>query len=141
MESRLKMQSRANLPKNLYIPIRIIHGNEMSAKTTRHIYPIDLSPCKSELEMIVGKLKISKAEAVREAIRHFHEYARGLEVIKYRNLSRRQAKAEVQKYLKGKDRVSADDISDALRIAISLVNEILMELWRGGWVEPYGRGH
>ena len=110
----------------------------LSVGKRRHVYPIDLSPCRSELDVIVNKLKISKAEAIREAIKNYSEYIRGLEVVKYRNITKRQAKAEVQKYLRGKARVSADEISDALRIDMGLVNEVLMELWRGGWVEPHG---
>ena len=42
----------------------------------------------------------------------------------------------IQRYLKGKDRVRADEISDALRIDFDLVNELLLELWGEGWVEP-----
>jgi predicted ArsR family transcriptional regulator len=61
---------------------------------------------------------------------------RGLEVVTYRELTKEQAKEEVKKYLKGKDRVSADEISDALRVDMGLVNEVLMELWQEGWVEP-----
>lgn len=106
-------------------------------RTQRYIYPIDLGPCKDELDVIVSKLKVSKAEAMREAIKHYAEYVRGLEVVKYRNITWRQAKSEIQKYLKGKTRVSADEISDALRIDMELVNKALMELWEKGWVEPH----
>ena len=106
-------------------------------KNRRHVYPIDLSPCKSELDMIINKLRISKAEAMREAIRHYAGYIRGLEVVKYRNITKRQAEAEIQKYLRGKVRVSADEISDVLRIDMGLVNEVLMKLWQEGWVEPH----
>ena len=64
------------------------------------------------------------------------KYLRGLEVITYRKVSKKQAKQEIQRYLKGKDRVRADEISDALRIDFDLVNELLLELWGEGWVEP-----
>jgi PHP family Zn ribbon phosphoesterase len=65
---------------------------------------------------------------------------RGLEVITYRDVTRAQAKREIQKYLKGKNRVRADEISDVLRIDLSLVNEVLLELWGEGWVEPERKG-
>jgi len=106
------------------------------AKAQRYVYPIDLSDRGRELELIATKLGMSKAEAIREAIKHYAEHLRGLEVVTYRELTKEQAKEEVRKYLKGKDRVSADEISDALRVDMSLVNEVLMELWQEGWVEP-----
>lgn len=107
-----------------------------SAKAQRYVYPIDLSDRGRDLGLIATKLGMSKAEAIREAIKHYAEYLRGLEVVTYRELAKGQAKEEVRKYLKGKDRVSADEISDALRVDMSLVNEVLMELWQEGWVEP-----
>ncbi|MDI6819309.1 MAG: hypothetical protein QMC89_00125 [Candidatus Hodarchaeaceae archaeon] len=108
----------------------------VDAKTRRYVYPVDLSEREDELNLITKKLGVSKAEAIREAIKHHAEHLRGLEVITYRDVTKRQAKAEVREYLKGKERVRADEISDALRIDMSLVNEILMELWQEGWVEP-----
>jgi len=84
----------------------------------------------------VEKLGASKAEAIRGAIKYYAEYLRGLEVITYRKISIEQAKREIQKYLKNKDRVSADEISDTLRIDMTLVNETLLKLWQEGWVEP-----
>jgi len=107
-----------------------------SAKAPRYVYPIDLSDRGRDLGLIATKLSMSKAEAIREAIKHYAEYLRGLEVVTYRELTKGQAKEEVRKYLKGKDRVSADEISDALRVNMGLVNEVLMELWQEGWVEP-----
>lgn len=107
-----------------------------SAKTQRYVYPVDLSEREDELGLIAKKLGVSRAEAIREAIKYYAEHLRGLEVITYRDVTKEQAKAEVRKYLKGKERVRADEISDALRIDMSLVNEVLMELWQKGWVEP-----
>jgi Mn-dependent DtxR family transcriptional regulator len=78
----------------------------------------------------------SKADAIRDAIQHYAEYVRGLEVVAYRDVNKKQVKKEVQEYLKGKERVTTDEISDALRIDMSLVNEALLELWQEGWVEP-----
>lgn len=105
-------------------------------KKRRLVYPVDLTDTLNDLNVIAEKLRVSKAEAIRGAIRHYAEHLQGLEVITYRNVTNEQAKKEIQKYLKGKDRVSADEISDALRIDFGLVNELLMELWQEGWVEP-----
>lgn len=109
----------------------------MSAvRARRYVYPVDLSDSVGDLSTIVKKLGASKAEAIRGAIKYYAEYLRGLEVITYRKISIEQAKREIQKYLKNKDRVSADEISDTLRIDMTLVNETLLKLWQEGWVEP-----
>ncbi|WP_290901396.1 winged helix-turn-helix domain-containing protein, partial [Ferroglobus sp.] len=89
-----------------------------------------------ELNLIVEKLKVSKAEAIREAIRHFAEELKGIEVVELREIPKEQAKKEILEYIKGKDRVWADEIAEALRLDLSLVNDILMELWSEGYVEP-----
>jgi len=118
-------------------PIQLIHGEGLSAvRSRRYVYPVDLGDSVSDLSMIVKKLGASKADAIRGAIKYYAEYLRGLEVITYRKISVEQAKREIQKYLKGKDRVSADEISDKLRIDMGLVNETLLKLWQEGWVEP-----
>ena len=102
----------------------------------RYVYPVDLTEVEKELKIITDKLKISKAEAIREAIRYYAEELRGIEVVELRDVPRDQAKREIIEFIKGKDRVWADEISDALRIDLSLVNDILMELWSEGHVEP-----
>ncbi len=102
----------------------------------RYIYPVDLTEVEKELNLIVEKLKVSKAEAIREAIRYYAEELRGLEVVELRDIPREQAKKEIVEYIKGKERVWADEIADALRLDLSLVNDILMELWSEGYVEP-----
>ncbi len=61
---------------------------------------------------------------------------RDLEVITYRDVTKEQAKNEIRRYLKGKDRVCAGGISDALRIDFDLVDEVLLEFWQEGRVEP-----
>jgi len=94
--------------------------------------PVDLT----ELKFIAEKLKISKAEAIREAIKHYAEELRGLEIIELRDIPKEQANKEILDYIKGRDRVRSDEIADALRLDLSFVNEILMELWSGGYVEP-----
>lgn len=105
-------------------------------KTERLVYPVDLTGSLKDLNAITEKLRVSKAEAIREAIKHYAEHLRGLEVVSYRDVTKGRAKKEIQRYLKGKDRVRADEISDALRIDFELVNELLLELWEEGWVEP-----
>lgn len=102
----------------------------------RYIYPVDLTGLEKEVEKIAAKTGCSKAEAIRSAIKHYGEYVEGLEVIKYRNISKARAEKEIRAYIKGKSRVRADEMSDALRIDMSLVNEILLELWQEGRVEP-----
>jgi len=107
----------------------------------RDIYPISLTnEDRQALDEIVAKSKISKADAIREAIKHYAEYLESLEVVTYRDVTKEQAKREIQKYLKGKNRVRADEISDALRIDLSVVNEALLGLWGEGWVEPERKG-
>ena len=107
----------------------------------RNVYPISLTKEDQQtLDEIVAKSRVSKADAIREAVKHYAEYLRGLEVITYRDVTAKQAKREIQRYLKGKNRVKADEISDALRIDLGLVNEALMELWGEGWVEPERKG-
>ena len=102
----------------------------------RYIYPVDLTEVEEELNFVVEKLKVSKAEAIREAIRHYAEELRGLEVMELREIPRERAKKEILEYIKGKERVWADEIADALRLDLSFVNDILMELWSEGYVEP-----
>jgi len=102
----------------------------------RYIYPVDLTEVEEELNFVVEKLKVSKAEAIREAIRHYAEELRGLEVMELREIPRERAKKEILEYIKGKERVWADEIADALKLDLSFVNDVLMELWSEGYVEP-----
>ncbi len=102
----------------------------------RVVYPVDLTGNIKELNTITEKLRISKADAIREAIKHYAEYLQGLEVVTYREVTKEQAKTEIQRYLKGKSRVRADEISDTLQIDFDLVNKVLLELWEEGWIEP-----
>jgi len=124
------------VPENFYTDIYNLYNEEIPVKTERLVYPVDLTGSLKDLNAITEKLRVSKAEAIREAIKHYAEYARGLEVITYRKVSREQARKEIEQYLKGRDRVWTDEISDALRIDSGLVNEVLLELWKVGWVEP-----
>lgn len=104
----------------------------------RHVYPVDLKSVDEAVNMIVEKIGCSKADAIRDAIRYYADYLSGLEVIRYREIGKEEAKEEIKAYIKGKDRVSADEISDALRIEMRMINEVLLELWEEEWVEPDG---
>ena len=102
-----------------------------------YVYPLKLpQDAQENLQRITEKLGCTKAEAIREAIKHYAEYLEGLEVVNLRNLSEEDAKKEIQAYLKGKERVTADRISDDLRLDLSLVNRVLLALWQEGEVEP-----
>jgi len=102
-----------------------------------YVYPLKLTEeDQKDLAKIMEKLGCNKAEAIRDAIRHYAEYLEGLEVVNLRDLSEEDAKKEIRTYLKGKDRVRADEISDALRLDLSLVNKVLVALWQEGEVEP-----
>ena len=74
----------------------------------RYIYPVDLKEVDEALEMIVEKIGCSKADAIRDAIGFYADYLSGLEVIRYREIGREEAKEEIKTYIKGKDRASAD---------------------------------
>lgn len=103
----------------------------------RYVYPVKLDEeVLKALEVITQKLGCSKADAIRDAILSYAEEVRGLEVVKLRNISREQARSEITEFLKGKDRVYADEMADALRLDLRLVNELLMELWKEEKVEP-----
>ena len=109
---------------------------DVEKRTHRYVYPVDLKDVSEMLDIIVDKLGCSKADAIRDAVQYYAEYIRGLEVVTYRDVGKEQAKKEVQDYIKGKERVAADEISDALKIDMGMVNEALLELWQEGWVEP-----
>jgi hypothetical protein len=138
MGGKVLKSTRGDKPSSIYTNLYNLYNSERMAitKAQRLIYPIDLTDNADDLNMIAEKLRTSKAEAIRGAIKHYAEYLGGLEVVTYRDISKGQARREIQKYLKGKSRVSADEISDALRIDIGLVNKALLELWGEGWVEP-----
>ena len=123
-------------PENSYTDVYNLYNKVFPVKKKRMIYPVDMTDARKELDVITKRLGIPKAEAVRDAVRHYAEYLGGLEVVTYRDLSRSRAREEVRGYLNGKDRVWASEISDSLRIDFGTVNDILMELWQEGSVEP-----
>ena len=102
-----------------------------------YVYSLKLTEDdQKDLAKIMEKLDLTKADAIRDAIRYYAEYLEGLEVVNLRDLSEEEAKKEIQAYLKGKDRIHADEVSEALRLDLSLVNKILLALWMEGEVEP-----
>ena len=102
-----------------------------------YVYSLKLTEDdQKDLAKIMEKLDLTKADAIRDAIRYYTEYLEGLEVVNLRDLSEEEAKKEIQAYLKGKDRIHADEVSEALRLDLSLVNKILLALWMEGEVEP-----
>jgi len=101
-----------------------------------YVYPLKMpQDIQESLEQIMNKLGCTKADAIRDAIKYYAEYLEGLEVVNLRNITEEEAKKEVQTYLMGKDKVTADKISDELRLDLSLVNSVLLALWREGEVE------
>lgn len=102
-----------------------------------YVYPLKLTKeNQRDLAKITERLGCTKAEAMRDAIRYYAEYLEGLEVVNLRHLSEEEARKEIQAFLRGKDRVRADEVSDALRLDLSLVNKVLLALWEEGEVEP-----
>lgn len=98
--------------------------------TQRLVYPVDLSGVEAELEKITRKLRISKADAIRQAVSYYSDYIEGLEVIELRDIGEEQAKEEILEYIRGKERVASDEIADALRLDMSQVSKVLMKLWK-----------
>jgi hypothetical protein len=102
----------------------------------QYVYPLDLTEVEEELKCIAEKLGVSKDEAVREAIRFFAAELKGLEIVELRDIPKERARKEIIDFIKGKERVWADEIADALRLDLAFVNDILKELWEEGYVEP-----
>lgn len=110
----------------------------MKAKYAKgYVYPLKLNAENLEdLEKITEKMNCTKADAVRDAISHYAEYLEGLEVVDLRDIPEEEAKKEIQTYLRGKERVTADRIGDDLRLGLDVVEKILLDLWQEGEVEP-----
>lgn len=105
-------------------------------KNGRVIYPVDLTGCLAELDVITEKRGIPRASAIREAIKSYADELRGLEVVSPRKVTERQARKEIQRFLRGKATVRTDEISDALHLDFDLVNGVLLKMWEEGRVEP-----
>ncbi len=94
----------------------------------RYVYPVDLTETEEELEEICAKLGLTKAEAIRDSIENYYNYVKGLKVIELRQISKKQAEAEILAYIKKKGTAWTSEISDGLRLDVLLVNEILHKL-------------
>ena len=109
----------------------------IARQVKRYVYPVQLDEEELEaLDTIVERLRSSKSEAIREAIRSYADQLKGTEVIKIRDVSRRQARKEILEFLEKNDRAWSSEIADSLRIDLTLVNSILEELWSGKRVQP-----
>ena len=102
----------------------------------QYVYSVDLTEVEEELKCITEKLKVAKAEAVREAIRFYAGELKGVEIVELRDIPKEQARKEIIDFIKGKERVWADEIADVLGLDLTFVNDILKELWEEGYVEP-----
>ncbi|MBL7170207.1 MAG: winged helix-turn-helix domain-containing protein [Candidatus Aenigmarchaeota archaeon] len=101
----------------------------------RYVYPIDLTNLNIEVEVICEKLRISKAEAIRNAIEFYSEYVKGLKVIELRRVPKKQAEKEILNYIKKRGKAWTSEIADDLRLDVVLVNDILKKLAEEGEIE------
>lgn len=129
------------LPFNVKFPLRKNANIEVwrfdVENHKRSIYPIALTlEIQQELSDIMARSKISKAEAIRRSIKKYAEYLQTLEVVAYRKIGASEARQEIEGYLKGREHVTSDEISNALNIDFDLVNKVLLGMWGEGRVEP-----
>ena len=109
----------------------------IARQVKRYVYPVQLDEDElAALDAIVERLHSSKSEAIREAIRNYADQLKGTEVIKIREVSRRQARKEILEFLEKNDRAWSSEIADSLRIDLTLVNRILEELWNEKRIQP-----
>ena len=109
----------------------------IARQVKRYVYPVQLDEEELEaLDGIVERLHSSKSEAIREAIRNYADQLKGTEVIKIREVSRRQARKEILEFLEKNERAWSSEIADSLRIDLSLVNSIWEDLWNEKRVQP-----
>ena len=102
----------------------------VNSASKRTVYPISLGEEeKNALDVISEKTGVSRADAIREAIRAYAEDVKGMEVVKLRVIPKEQAKKEILEFLRKNDRAWTNDIADALRLDIVFVNTVLEELW------------
>jgi DNA-binding MarR family transcriptional regulator len=101
----------------------------------RLIYPVDLSGCARELELISTKLGVSKANAIREAVRTYARQVKGMKVIELRSVSGKQAEKEILGYLKEHGTTYTSEIADNLRLDVVQVHGVLTRLAEKGVVK------
>jgi predicted DNA-binding protein len=110
----------------------------ISAEEKRSVYPVDLTEVKEKLDAITDKTGYNKAEAIREAIKHYAEYVQGLEVIEYKDrskISKQETKKLIIEYMAGKNKIYSCDMADDLQIEPGYVEECLYELWKEDRIE------
>jgi len=101
------------------------------------VYPVQLDEEEVKaLNVIVERMGGTKSEAIRDAIRSLAEEVKGMEVVKIRDISRKQARKEILEFLDKKERAWSSQIADELRLDLSLVSRVLEELWGEKKVEP-----
>lgn len=109
----------------------------IARQVKRYVYPVQLDEEELEaLDVIVERLHGSKSGAIREAIRNYADQLKGAEVIKMREVSRREARKEILEFLEKNERAWSSEIADSLRIDLAVVNRILEELWSEKRVQP-----
>ena len=103
----------------------------------RYVYPVQLDEEQVQaLNVIVERTEKTKSEAMREAIRSLADEVKGTEVVKIREISRKQARREILEYLDKEERAWSSEIADTLRLDLTEVNRILEQLWGEKKVEP-----
>lgn len=128
--------SGKKLEKSVEIGVKT--GEDVSVQqraVQRYIYPVDLTGVEEDLELISARLRIGKAEAIREAVSRYAAEVRGMKVIELRELSKNEAAKEILAYLKKNKKAFTSQIADDLRLDIVQVNEILRELAEKGAVK------
>lgn len=105
----------------------------ITRQVKRYVYPVQLDEEELEaLDAIVKRLHRSKSEGIR----NYADQLKGTEVIKIREVSRRQARKEILEFLEKNERAWSSEIADSLRIDLTLVNSTLEELWSEKRVQP-----
>ena len=101
----------------------------------RYVYPVDLTEDYDQLEEICSKLRVNKADAIRDAIEYYYNYIKGLKIIEIRKVTKKEAEKEILAYLSKNKKAWTSEIADDLRIDVVLVNDILHELAEKGKIK------
>ena len=101
----------------------------------RLVYPVDLTGIGPELDEICSKLRLSKADAIRNAVEAYHEQLKGIKVIELRNIPRARAEKESLAVVRERGTAYADEIADELRLDVFFVNDVLKKLAEKGMVK------
>lgn len=101
----------------------------------RYVYPVDLTEDYNKVEAICTKLRVTKAEAIRDALDHYYNYVKGLKIVETRQIPKKQAEKEILSYLKKNKKAWTSEIADNLMIDVVQVNDILHELAEDGKIK------